>query len=882
MRQKASFLFKLLLVAILSFGVLPSFIFDTNVVNAEGPLDPAPQITPANPNGMSVLFDNTHGQTAGAADWVIDGAFSDFANEIAKEGFFVKELRKATPITYEDLKDYEVFVIPEANIPYKKSEQDAMIQYVENGGSIFFISDHYNADRNKNRWDSSEVMNGYRRGAFTDPAKGMSAGEKASEAMQGIVSSDWLADNFGIRFRYNAVGDVNARTVAPANETFGITNGVNSVAMHAGSTLMIIDPKKAKGLVYLPTGLTENEAWGPAVDQGVYFGGGIEEGPYAAISKLGNGKAAFIGDSSPVEDATPKYLREENGQKKRTYDGFKEQDDAILLMNIIHWLADKETYTNFEEAGIPLDAPSPVLDMEIPENSTEPKPEPWAAPTPGYKWYDPSTFAPGSYGSVKQAEIEPEYSFVHQDVLPNAEEFQIRLVVDNMNPGQTVSDLRVGIYLEGGTQVAKFQNEDGTWPASYGYSQPISVTADQSGRATKDLTVQIKSETTGSASLRLKQGKQNLITNTVTIDHVPSVPLPDDSQNVPGEISIADARQKTEGTVVTVQGVITSEPGVFGGKGFYIQDETAGIYVYQHDEGYQVGDVVKITAPTKLFNNEFELENIVAINKVGTSDRPEAKIVSEVNETNQGQLVRLENVTIENLKEVNRAFEFDIAGEGTATRVRVDGRTGITHEQFSANFKNGDNIHLSGVASIFKDTFQLKLLRLNDVELAEVKDTESPIIHDLVKEFFFLTDLYEQMINVTDEGSGVEEINITLNGKELTNPIKIEPLQLRAGTHTLTVTAKDAAGNKSERTFNIEVMMDIDHLDELLEIGLDKKYITNRGIYNSFLHQIIGIQNEKNNKSQKYRLFALHCQVGVLSGKLIDKDYAQHWYFKAA
>jgi hypothetical protein len=44
-----------------------------------------------------------------------------------------------------------------------------MIQYVQNGGSIFFIGDHYNADRNKNRWDASEVFNGYRRGAYSNP-----------------------------------------------------------------------------------------------------------------------------------------------------------------------------------------------------------------------------------------------------------------------------------------------------------------------------------------------------------------------------------------------------------------------------------------------------------------------------------------------------------------------------------------------------------------------------------------------------------------------------------------------------------------------------------------------------------------------------------------
>ncbi|MCI4060525.1 DUF2194 domain-containing protein, partial [Bacillus cereus] len=75
--------------------------------------------------------------------------------------------------TYEDLKDYNVFIVPDANIPYKKSEQDAMLQYVKNGGSIFFIADHYNAYRNKNRWDSSEVFNGYILGAWDNQAKGM-------------------------------------------------------------------------------------------------------------------------------------------------------------------------------------------------------------------------------------------------------------------------------------------------------------------------------------------------------------------------------------------------------------------------------------------------------------------------------------------------------------------------------------------------------------------------------------------------------------------------------------------------------------------------------------------------------------------------------------
>ncbi|MCD7035434.1 GldG family protein [Metabacillus sp. GX 13764] len=376
--------------------IAPVFL-NAGTAAAEGPADPAPVLQPAGTaNGKKVLFDNTHGQTAGAADWVLDGGFSDFANALANIGYFAKELRKSTPITYSDLSGYDVLIIGEANIPYKTSEQAALLQYVQNGGSIFFIADHYNADRNKNRWDASEVFNGYRRGAYSNPAKGMTSEEASSSAMSGVTGSDWLSDNFGVRFRYNALGDLTANDIVPSSQAFGITSGVSTVAMHAGSTLAVTDPAKAKGIVYLPK---TSAAWGHAVDQGVYNGGGRAEGPYAAVSKVGAGKAAFIGDSSPVEDATPKYTREENGSRKTTYDGFKEQNDGTLLVNIVNWLSEKESYTSLTQvSGLQLDQPTALLSMENPLNSTEPESEPWSAPAAGYKWYDSSTFKQGSYG----------------------------------------------------------------------------------------------------------------------------------------------------------------------------------------------------------------------------------------------------------------------------------------------------------------------------------------------------------------------------------------------------------------------------------------------------------------------------------------------------
>lgn len=689
-------------------------------VHAEGPTDPAPfiQAKVVNQNaGKKVLFDNSHGQTAGAADWVIDGGFSDFGNALANDGYYVKELRKTTPFTYDDLKEYNVFVIAEPQIPFKTSEQTALKQYVETGGSIFFVGDHYNADRNKNRWDGSEVINGYRRGAFEDPAKGMSTDERNSDAMQNVTSTDWLSDNFGVRFRYNALGDINANIVVPADQAFGITEGVSAVAMHAGSTLAITDPEKAKGIVYLPK---TNVKWNNAVDQGVYNGGGIEEGPYVAVSKLGAGKAAFIGDSSPVEDASPKYLREETGTRKTTYDGFKEADDAVLLVNTVNWLATQENYTSLTEVnGLELDTATALLPFEEPAASTEPQAEPWAAPAAGYKWYDRSTFKAGSYGGPASS-ANAAYSFVKQDTLPNAEDFQIRVVVENMAPNTTVSGYSAGIYLTGGTQVAMIQNESGTWPTSYGYSSTFSVTSDSQGRGIKDLNVRIKPGTTGAASLRLRLNGSNLITNAVTVGNVPAEQLPEEEGPIPAAITVAEARTKAVGTTVTIEGVVTTEPGAFGGQAFYLQDETAGIYVFQHTSGFHAGDKVKVTAATTIYNSEFELTDIIAIEKTGTASVPAPIEVTAITDANQGQLVQLKDVTIENIISATPvgSFEFDaVAADGTSTHIRVDTRTGVTETAFP--YVAGDKIDITGVSAIFKDVYQLKPRSLNDFVPAE-------------------------------------------------------------------------------------------------------------------------------------------------------------------
>lgn len=706
------------LIALMFVITLPVAVNQVNEhIHAETAEDPAPQIEHEGEFKGNVLFDNTHGQTAGAADWVIDGAFSDFGESVAEQGYDVDELRKTSPITLEDLEDYDVFVLPEANIPFKESEQDALLQYADEGGSIFFIADHYNADRNLNRWDAGEVFNGYRRGAFENPTKGMGEEEANSEAMQDVSSTDWLGDNFGIRFRSNAIGDVTSdETVVPDDESFGITEDVYMVAMHAGSTLAILDPDQAKGLIYLPE---DPPKWGPAVDEGVYNGGGIDEGPFAAIGKYGKGKTAFLGDSSPVEDSSPKYLREDTGEKKTTYDGWDEGDDATFLIQTIEWLAEQEDYTSFD-GEIPLSEETPLKDFEEdPSKSTEPEEEPWTDPPEGYKWWDPDTFKPGSYGSDEDAS-NPSYEFVHQDVLPNQEEFQIRIEANDLSSGDTVSNLTVGIYKEGGEQLATFKNEDG-WASSPGYSDAFDMTADETGQAHKDLTLKLNPDYEGDASLRLKVEGNNEETEAVEIADVKVEDLPEVENPIPDLVSIDDARGVDDGELVTVEGVVTTTPGIWGGDGFYLQDETGGIYVFSSSDDVEQGQKVEVTAKKTTFNGEIELEDIVEVSDLGDGDMPEPEEVNVVDDSNQGQLLTLKNVEVQNIDEPDSygTFEFDAVNGEETTRVRVDNRSSFDYDAFTEQYGEGDELAITGVGSTFDGTYLLKPRSDDDFEKAE-------------------------------------------------------------------------------------------------------------------------------------------------------------------
>lgn len=150
------------------------------------------------------------------------------------------------------------------------------------------------------------------------------------------------------------------------------------------------------------------------------------------------------------------------------------------------------------------------------------------------------------------------------------------------------------------------------------------------------------------------------------------------SENI---IPIAEARQKTSGTKVTIAGRVTVANE--HGNPAFIQDETGGIPVFDAAlaSSVQIGDSVIVTGPISFFNEQIQVSGSgTFFTEVAAPARiPEPKdiTVSEMAE-NEGLLVTISDVEL-----VNSSFVFypqsteriaDATGQGD---LRIDGDTDI-------------------------------------------------------------------------------------------------------------------------------------------------------------------------------------------------------------
>jgi hypothetical protein len=286
-------------------------------------------------SGAKVLFDSLHAQTAGNADWVLDedscgtaqryptpaasgitastsetywsGAFSAFGVDLVKKGFQVESLPKGGRISYgdssnaQDLSNYKVFIIPEPNVLLTSTEKSAIISFVKNGGGLFLIIDHAGSDRNNDGEDSTEVGNDL-----------LASTTWGVHFQTGGESDSYFNDNPDSNFTTDSASPI-------IHGAFGNATKGKGLGLF-GSTSMTLSPTQnssVKGHVWMTSGTSGSNSR-------VTF----------ATSTDGAGRIAFIGDSSPAEDATNNCGHStNNGWANSTY------DNALIHLNAVAWLA---------------------------------------------------------------------------------------------------------------------------------------------------------------------------------------------------------------------------------------------------------------------------------------------------------------------------------------------------------------------------------------------------------------------------------------------------------------------------------------------------------------------------------------------------------------
>ena len=280
------------------------------------------------PSGKKFLFDATHAETAGNADWVIDedavspqaiptpaqstvststdesywtGALSSWGIALAKQGNSVETLPSGSAITYgnssnpQDLSNYNVFVVDEPNSVFTADEKIAILNFVNNGGGLFMVSDHTGSDRDFDGWDSPAIWND-------------------------LMSNNTVQTNpFGFTIDLANLSQTTSNVLSNSSSSPVLTGSQGNVSQldysnGTTATINIAANPNVKGLI-----------WKSSASQN-------SNNIMCLTSVYGTGRVFFIGDSSPLDDGT-------GGIGNTLYASWSTFSHTQLFMNASLWLA---------------------------------------------------------------------------------------------------------------------------------------------------------------------------------------------------------------------------------------------------------------------------------------------------------------------------------------------------------------------------------------------------------------------------------------------------------------------------------------------------------------------------------------------------------------
>ena len=178
----------------------------------------------------------------------------------------------------------------------------------------------------------------------------------------------------------------------------------------------------------------------------------------------------------------------------------------------------------------------------------------------------------------------------------------------------------------------------------------------------------------------------------------------------PEIITIAEAKTRDLGTMVTVEGIATAPTGIYyagsGNTKFYIQDATAGIQVYVPGSvgtlpTVTLGDQVRITAELEEYRGEFQLIPASADDWLITDGDPEdvpdpqAVAIADIGEGTEGLLVTVQG-QVTSRQDLSYGNVLLTLSDGVATTdIYIDGNAGLDTSAVAV----GDDYRFTGIGS---------------------------------------------------------------------------------------------------------------------------------------------------------------------------------------
>jgi hypothetical protein len=279
-----------------------------------------------------ILFDHTGYEDAGtSAYWIIDdnepnpspsapvreqswnGGISAWAFDLYNKGYVVQTLpASGGRITYGDstntmdLKNYAAFIIPERYKRFTTAEMQALANYVNGGGGIYFMGNHVGASR----------------ATSIDP--------NSTDAY--TVFNEFFASSYGTSFGFTFVpghgpGDSLANTISNGFDT-GTTATQNAIIRGANGTLASMDFHS-----YSYVHLTGSNANAVPILHTQVSGDDPVNDLFVAAGTVGRGRVVVISDSAPSDDGTT------TTGGKSLHTSYSINSNRAFHLNATDWLA---------------------------------------------------------------------------------------------------------------------------------------------------------------------------------------------------------------------------------------------------------------------------------------------------------------------------------------------------------------------------------------------------------------------------------------------------------------------------------------------------------------------------------------------------------------